>query len=197
MSLPNKRVQWSFFCLSRTHLYAVLCSVVIAVFLIALPLGVSAQDGETSEPDVVEERQASQDSDRDGLADDAEAANGSDPNNPDTDGDGVDDLDEVLRGTDPLNGDDGEIGDQSQEVLIDERLSLEDLGGETAVILPDSPIYFLKRWGRGINEAFTFDPIKDAKLKLQHANQELSEVKQMIDFKGIENVSAGAIVRAQ
>lgn len=77
----------------------------------------------------------------------------------------------------------------SEEALLDEAVSIEDLGAQPAQILPDSPFHVFKRWGRGIQEAFTFDPIADATLKLEHANQQLAETKQLIDQNGLANVN--------
>lgn len=50
--------------------------------------------------------QTPSDTDGDGLSDTAEAAFGTDPNNPDTDGGGVNDGTEVTAGTNPLDGTD-------------------------------------------------------------------------------------------
>ncbi len=108
------------------------------------------------------------------------------PKQADTDGDGAGDLCDV-------NTD--ESAAQSAEALQDENVTLEDLGTIEARVLPDSPLHFFKRFGRGVQEALTFDPVRDAKLKLQHANQQLSETKQMIDQKGMANV-APAVVKS-
>ena len=75
-----------------------------------------------------------------------------------------------------------------QEVLQDLEVSIEDLGADKASILPDSKLHIFKRIGWKMSEALTFDPIKDAQLKLKHANQQLAETKQLIDKKGIENI---------
>ncbi|MDY3678597.1 MAG: Rib/alpha-like domain-containing protein [Actinomyces urogenitalis] len=56
-------------------------------------------DGD-GQPDVTDP-----DDDNDGVSDEDEAKNGTDPKNPDTDGDGVNDGDEAKDGTDPLNPD--------------------------------------------------------------------------------------------
>jgi len=81
------------------------------------------------------------------------------------------------------------------EVTRDETITHEDLGTAPATVLPDSPFHFFKRFGRGMQEAFTFDPVRDAELKLQHANQQLSECKQLIEQDGIGNVNP-SIIRA-
>ena len=79
------------------------------------------------------------------------------------------------------------------EVLLDEAFEIEDLGASRANILPDSPWHFFKRVGWGLQEAFTFDPIKDAALKHEHANQQLAEVKQLFEDKGIDGVSPAVV----
>ncbi len=80
------------------------------------------------------------------------------------------------------------------EVLQDMQVSYEDLGASKALIKPNSIFHPFKRLGRNIQEAFTFDPIKDAELKLKHANQELSEIKQLVDEQGMENINPDDLV---
>jgi thiol-disulfide isomerase/thioredoxin len=69
------------------------------------------------------------DSDGDGVPDDEEAANGTDPNSADTDLDGWSDSEEVERNTDPTNGSDKPyeggwpIGDCRDDVSADSSLS--------------------------------------------------------------------------
>jgi uncharacterized protein (TIGR03382 family) len=64
----------------------------------------TVSDGNGGSTDVtVRVNVAPLDSDGDGLIDDDEVRNGTDPNNPDTDGGGVNDRDEVDAGRDPLN----------------------------------------------------------------------------------------------
>ncbi len=59
------------------------------------------------------------DSDGDGICDDEEIENGTDPNNPDSDGDGIDDGDEIVRGTDPTNPDtDGDGISDGDEITL-------------------------------------------------------------------------------
>lgn len=71
----------------------------LALFLSA---GIVTQTGcKSSEPEVV----VPVDTDGDGVTDEQEIANGTDPNSADTDGDGVSDSEELERGTDPLSAD--------------------------------------------------------------------------------------------
>ncbi len=71
----------------------------------------------------------------------------------------------------------------SLEVIADEAVSAEDLGVTESRILPDSPWYGFKRFGRGLQEAFTFNPVKKAELRLEHANQELVDSQALIQQK--------------
>jgi len=82
------------------------------------------------------------------------------------------------------------------EVLEDMEVTFEDLDAKDPIIKRDSFLYPFKQFGRNIQETFTFDPIKDAELKLQHANQELSDVMQLVDEKGIENIRPALITNS-
>ncbi|MFC1700960.1 DUF5667 domain-containing protein [Patescibacteria group bacterium] len=84
----------------------------------------------------------------------------------------------------------------SEEAIKDMEITIEDLGASPATILPDSIFHPFKRFGRNFMEAITFDPIKDAELKLQHANQELSEIKQLIDKNGMENIDQDDLINS-
>ncbi len=68
----------------------------------------------------------------------------------------------------------------SQDVALDESVSINDLGIKPPRLLPDSPFYFLKNWTRGIESFFTFDPIKKFELKSRLANERLAEIEEMI-----------------
>ncbi|MFH1866677.1 MAG: DUF5667 domain-containing protein [Patescibacteria group bacterium] len=81
----------------------------------------------------------------------------------------------------------------SEDVILDETVTFEDLGAKEATILPDSTWHGFKRFGRNIQETFTFNPIKKAEVKLQHANQQLSEVKQMLEEKGVDKINPNAL----
>lgn len=71
----------------------------------------------------------------------------------------------------------------SEEARMDAVVTLEDLGADDARILPDSPFYGFKRFGRAVSEVFTFNPVKKAELKLEHANQELADAVKLIEQK--------------
>ena len=79
------------------------------------------------------------------------------------------------------------------DVLLDERVTTEDLGAVEASVLPGSPLHIFKRFGWAVQEIFETDPVADAELKIQHANQELSELKQLIDEKGFADVNPSTI----
>lgn len=48
-------------------------------------------------------------------------------------------------------------------------------------LLPDSPFYFLKGWGRIIGMFFTFDPVKKAELELKFANEDALAIEKLCD----------------
>ncbi len=50
-------------------------------------------------------------------------------------------------------------------------------------ILPTSPFYFLKEWGRGIRKFFTFDQVKKAELELKYADEKLIETAKVVNEK--------------
>jgi len=63
---------------------------------------------------------------------------------------------------------------QNQEVI--------SIGGVSdAGLLPDSPFYFLKGWGRTIRMFFTFDSLKKAELELKFANEDALAIKKLCD----------------
>jgi len=79
-----------------------------------------------------------------------------------------------------------------EAINLDEDIQPEDLGIGEPRLLPDSPFYFLKNWGRNIQSFFTFDSVKKAELKLKFANEKLMEVKKLIEEKkGSEVIEKG------
>lgn len=75
------------------------------------------------------------------------------------------------------------LSEVMEAVNLDENIQNEDLDVSEPRILPDSPIYFLKNWSRGIRSFFTFNPVAKAELKLKFSNEKLVEVKKMVELK--------------
>ncbi|MCH8741905.1 hypothetical protein IH779_03320 [Patescibacteria group bacterium] len=73
--------------------------------------------------------------------------------------------------------------DVTEEVDLDENIQAEDLEVEDPRILPDSPFYFLKNWGRGIRSLFAFSPLAKSELRSRFANEKLIEIKKMVEKK--------------
>ena len=82
------------------------------------------------------------------------------------------------------------------EIFLDETVTHEELGTTAAVVLPGSPLHPFKRFGWAFQEAFTFDPVADAELKLMHANQQLAETQQLLDENGVADVNPRVLSRA-
>ena len=70
-----------------------------------------------------------------------------------------------------------------EAVNLDEDIQPEDLEVGEPRLLPDSPFYFLKNWGREIQSFFTFNPVAKAELKLKFANEKLIEAKKLVELK--------------
>ena len=68
-------------------------------------------------------------------------------------------------------------------VALDEDVQPEDLEVSEPRLLPDSPFYFLKNWGRAIRCFFAFDPIARAELRTKFSNEKLMELKKMVAEK--------------
>jgi len=51
-------------------------------------------------------------------------------------------------------------------------------------LLADSPLYFLKGWGRAFRLFFAFNPLEKAKLELKFANEDVLAVKDLCGEKG-------------
>jgi len=76
-----------------------------------------------------------------------------------------------------------EMPEITEAVNLDEDIQPEDLGIGEPNILPDSPFYFLKNWGRGIRSFFAFNLITKVELKEKFANEKLMELKKMVEEK--------------
>lgn len=66
-------------------------------------------------------------------------------------------------------------------VRIDEDIQAQELEVGEPTILPDSPFYFFKEWGRTIQSFFAFNPIAKAELLERFANEKLIELKKMVE----------------
>lgn len=78
-------------------------------------------------------------------------------------------------------------------------VTLEDLGFTSPGILPNSPFYFLKNFGRNIERVFTFNPISRAELELRITNEKAAEIKKLEETadnavltKAVENYKESA-----
>ncbi len=71
----------------------------------------------------------------------------------------------------------------AEAMTLDEDIQPQDLEVSKPRLLPDSPFYFLKNWGRWIREVFVFTPMKKAELRMKFANEKLMEVKKLIEKK--------------
>jgi hypothetical protein len=69
----------------------------------------------------------------------------------------------------------------SQEIQADTQVTAQDLGISEPTILPNSPFYFIKEWGRGITSFFTFDATKKAELANKYANEKLIELQKLAE----------------
>lgn len=63
------------------------------------------------------------------------------------------------------------------------------IGKNNPGILPTSPFYFLKEWGRNIRKFFTTDSIKKIRLELKYADEKLIETAKFVDENCGENTS--------
>jgi len=59
------------------------------------------------------------------------------------------------------------------------EITTQDLGVSNPGMLPSSPFYFLKEWGRTITKTFTFNSIKKAELELKYVNERAAEIKKL------------------
>src|SRR3989338_3518122 len=76
-----------------------------------------------------------------------------------------------------------ELADNTDNTA-DETVTDEDLEIKDAAILPDSPLYGIKRFGRGLRKALTFNKGKKIGLEIRYANQELADAQQLVEEKG-------------
>ncbi|MBI4098615.1 MAG: hypothetical protein HY437_01120 [Candidatus Magasanikbacteria bacterium] len=75
------------------------------------------------------------------------------------------------------------------DVVLDMQVTMQDLGATDATILPGSPLHVFKRFWWGTQEVFTFNPVAKANLILNHASQEMYEMKKLIETEGVTDAS--------
>ncbi len=85
----------------------------------------------------------------------------------------------------------------TEAVNLDENIQPQDLGISEPTLLPDSPFYFLKNWGRGIRSFFAFNPVVKAELESKFSNEKLMELKKMIEEKKDAKVIEKAVKNYQ
>ncbi len=56
----------------------------------------------------------------------------------------------------------------------------------SAGLTPGSPFYFLDRLGENLRQFFTFNPEAKAKLQIEFAGERISEIKVMVEAKGVD-----------
>ncbi|MBU3918862.1 hypothetical protein KKC63_03085 [Patescibacteria group bacterium] len=68
------------------------------------------------------------------------------------------------------------------------EISADDFGLSEPTLLPNHTFYFLKDWWRDTKLFFTINPVKDAELRQEIANEKLLEIKSMIEADVEESV---------
>ncbi len=84
-----------------------------------------------------------------------------------------------------------------EEVIQDTEVTAESLNIKDPEILPDSPFYFLKEWGRNIRSFLTFNNVEKLELKNRFANENLLELKKLVEKNSKEEVLQKTIRRYQ
>lgn len=74
------------------------------------------------------------------------------------------------------------VGAQEDADQVIEQVTPEDLGVDDNLRLPNSPLYFLRDWARGIQLFFTFDHVEKMKLRLQYANEHAIEAQRLAEL---------------
>ncbi len=71
-------------------------------------------------------------------------------------------------------------------LLIAPVLAFAQAEAPSAGLTPESPFYFLDRIGEAIQRVFTFNPEAKAKLEISLAGERISEIKIILESKGVE-----------
>jgi len=75
------------------------------------------------------------------------------------------------------------LAQEVPEIAQDEEVAAQDLGISEPKVLPDSPFYFLKNWGRTIRLFFAFNRVRKAELRLKFANEKIVEAEKLVELK--------------
>jgi len=68
-------------------------------------------------------------------------------------------------------------------------IAIVNTGAASLRLLPTSPFYFLKEWGRGMKMFFTFDPIKKSELEIKISDEKIVELAAVVE-KNPQNENA-------
>ena len=68
-----------------------------------------------------------------------------------------------------------------------DEVTAQELEVSEQTLLPNSPFYFLKEWGRGIQSFFTFGQLKKAGLEQQFASERLLEIQALVNGGKIDS----------
>lgn len=71
--------------------------------------------------------------------------------------------------------------DAVTDVLREEAVTSQDLEVAEPTLLPSSPFYFFKNFGRAIQRTFTFNPVRKLELELRFADEKLAETKKLAE----------------
>lgn len=69
----------------------------------------------------------------------------------------------------------------AETIIQEEAVTIQDLGIAEPTLLPSNPFYFFKNWTRGIQRAFTFNPVRKIELELRHADEKIAETKKLAE----------------
>src|SRR4030042_2134381 len=62
-----------------------------------------------------------------------------------------------------------------------EEITAQNLDVSEPTLLPGSPFYFLKEWARNIQSTLTFNPVAKANLKEKFSNENIRQLKKLIE----------------
>jgi hypothetical protein len=81
------------------------------------------------------------------------------------------------------------FADQVSDKVRVFSIAIVNTGAASVRLLPTSPFYFLKEWGRGMKMFFTFDPIKKSELEIKISDEKIVELAAVVE-KNPQNENA-------